>query len=158
MFPVTVTVDYQLREYLSVVWDFAQYVGKARRHRDIVHPLPKQEKGVGAFTKAGLAIVATPAFFYKVFRVGRCEFTFTELGITRKSKARTVQATWQDIHYIYPLSQAFLIAKAVGAMPVPYRCFSSDQRELLEGLFTQLNAVRDMASRETPNSSFLPAS
>ena len=142
MLPFTVKVDYQLREYLSVVWDFAQYAGKAGRRSDMVHPLAKQETRVGLLTKISLAIVATPIFFYKISRVGRCEFTFTESGLTRMSKGSSLQTPWDEIRYVYPLSQVFLFAKAVGAMPVPYRCLSRAQHELLEDFVSRLNCAR----------------
>ncbi len=145
MFPFTVIVKYQLSEYISVICDFAQYAGKTRRRSDLVHPLARQEKKIGVLTKAGLAIVATPIFFYKVFRVGTCEFTFTEVGLTRKSKATTLDVSWQDIQYAYALSQAFLFAKAVGALPVPYRCLSNAQREWLGGFVNRLNSAAHVA-------------
>lgn len=145
MSPFTVLVKYQLREYISIICDFAQYAGKTKRRSELVHPLSRQEKKIGVLTKAGLAIVATPIFFYKVFRVGACEFSFTENGLTRKSKGVTLDVSWRDIQYAYVLSEAFLFAKAVGALPVPYRCLSNAQRECLGGVVNRLNSAAHAA-------------
>ena len=147
MSPVTINVGYRLREYLSIVWDFAQYASGVKSRGAIVHPLPKHDRGLGLVAKAGIALIAIPVFFYKVLRVGRCQFIFSESGLTRKSKkgGRELQVPWPDVQYVYPLSQAYLIAKAAGAMPIPYRCLTGSQREQLDSLFSHLNAARNVA-------------
>jgi hypothetical protein len=94
----TIEVVYRLREYLSVVWDFAQFTGNARS------------------------------------------------GLARKSKGgRVLQVAWPEVHYVYPLSQAFLLVKAAGGIPVPYQCLSGAQRAQLDDFFAGLNAARRAA-------------
>lgn len=142
-FPFTVEVDYRLREYLSIVQDFAQYA-HARSQDGKAHPLPKRAPGVVA--KLAIALVAAPVFFYKRSRVGRCLFAFTGSGLARTSKhGRVVQVAWPEVRYVYRLSRAFLVVEADGAMPVPYRCLTVAQREWLEGFFSELDAARRTA-------------
>lgn len=131
MFPFSVNVAYQLREYLSVVTDFASTA--------------RPSASFGPIAKFGIAMIAVPIFYYKIMRVGRCKFTFTESGLTRDSKIGMLEVPWQDVRQIYTLSHAFLIAKASGAMPVPYRCLSNSERELLTNFFAQLNSERGVA-------------
>jgi len=146
MFPITIDVGYRLGEYLSIVWDFAQYASSVKSRGAVVHPLSKQDRSVGTAAKAGIALIAIPVFFYKILRVGRCQFSVAESGLTRQSKGgRVLQVPWPEVRYVYPLSQAYLVAKSAGAMPIPYRCLTGSQREQLDGFFANLNAARHAA-------------
>jgi hypothetical protein len=142
MTPFSIDVGYQLREYLSVVLDFAQYMGNVRSRDAFVHPLPFQTEPLGILLKVGLVLTAIPIFFYKVIRIGRCRFDFSESGLIRHSRSRTLEFPWTDVLYVYSLSKVYFIMKKAGALPIPYRCLSSSQRDQLERFFTTLNATR----------------
>ena len=134
---ITVPVSYRLREYLSSCIDFAPYAVAARQQHDALHSTAKHAPAPASLPQR-MAIVAfaTPAFFYKVARVGSCTFQFTSSGLARQSKLGTLEVAWCEIKRVYRLSQVYLFAKEKGAMPLPYRCLSVSARAELESLLS----------------------
>lgn len=41
---------------------------------------------------------------------------------------------WSEVLRVHRLSQAYLVEKAEGAMPLPFRCFTPAQRQAFEGI------------------------
>jgi hypothetical protein len=121
--PIRFTARYGLGEYLAVL----------REHLLIV----LRERGEGR-RKAGrglrwlIAVVATPLFLYKKWRVGDCHFTIDATGLTRGSRGRPVSVAWNEIVAIRRYRAAYLVEIERGAMPLPYRCFSADERRRFE--------------------------
>ncbi|MGH8273737.1 MAG: YcxB family protein [Gammaproteobacteria bacterium] len=132
---ITAIVEYRLREYLSVALDLAPYLLAARKRKEPWQSIPGSQRVPASLPKRIVIITfATPAFFYKVSRVGQCTFTFTSEGVTRQSKLGAGKTSWDEIVRVYRFSQAYLFAKQKGAMPVPYRCLSYPDRSALESL------------------------
>jgi hypothetical protein len=137
MTPFTVEVSYRLSEYLSVVWEYAPtaLVKHARAKQPAAEPKPFKLL-LGRLVGTAFSV---PMFFYKVSRVGRCHFQFTESGVTRKSKMGELQTPWAEVKHVRVLRKAFLIVKERGAMPVPYRCMSQAQHEWFRSFAANLN-------------------
>ncbi len=145
--PFSVDVSYQLREYLSVVLDFSQYMGGVRSPDAFVHPLLPRAAPRGTILTVGLVLAAIPVFCYKVMRIGRCRFDFSESGLVRNSRNRVLEVPWTEVLYVYSLSEAYFIMKRAGAIPIPYRCLSASQQQELERFFLGLNAARSDRSQ-----------
>ncbi|HEU0277121.1 MAG TPA: YcxB family protein [Rhodanobacteraceae bacterium] len=141
MTPFVVEVSYRLREYLSVVWEYAPTSIVAMGSGVSAGPPPPEPNAVALlFARLVIVVGSVPMFFYKVSRVGRCQFEFTESAVTRTCKLGELQTPWAEVRHVYALSRAFLIVKAQGGLPVPYRCLSSAQHDGLDAFFTSLNA------------------
>jgi len=72
--------------------------------------------------------------------VGDCTFNIDHEQIVRHSKSGDVQLPWKEVLRAHRLSQAYLIEKDGGGMPLPYRSFTLAQREAFEGVLLE-NAV-----------------
>ena len=141
MTPFVVKVSYRLREYLSVVWEYAPTAIVAMGSEASAGHPPLEPKAVALlFARLAIVVGSVPMFFYKVLRVGRCQFEFTEFAVTRTCKLGELHTSWGEVRHVYALSRAFLIVKAQGGMPVPYRCLSPAQHAELGAFFTSLNA------------------
>ncbi len=126
--PIRFTTRYGLGEYRSVL----------REHVPVV----LRERGEGIKTAGRglrwlIAIVATPLFFYKKWRVGDCHFTIDAKGLTRASRGRPLTVAWEEIVTIRRYRAAYLVEIERGAMPLPYRCFSADERRRFERWFSR---------------------
>lgn len=118
--PIRFTVSYRLREYLSIVGDFMPIaLREAGKHCD----------RLGLGTRLTLALTAAPMFLYKKLRVGNCRFTIDSRGLTRHSRNGEIVLPWHEVHLVHALSQSYLVRKRSGAMPLPYRCFTAEERE-----------------------------
>lgn len=128
---LTVTVDYSLAEYKQIVREFTPI------HLQAKHPdrNPYFPWNWAIFERAILAMLVPLIFRWKKSKVGVCEFTFTEEGLTRVSKSGSAFRHWAEVSLVRHLSSAYLIELAAGgAMPVPYRVFDHGQRMLFESL------------------------
>lgn len=128
---VEVVAEYQLAEYKRVLRDFipihlAEVGEKPNRLLPWNWPLVE-----GAL----FSIFVTVAFLTKKAKVGRCVFTFSEAGLSRASKSGAGFRDWNEVKAVHHLSAAYLVElKAGGAMPIPYRAFSPEQRLVFESL------------------------
>jgi YcxB-like protein len=128
---IEVAVDYQLEEYKRVLRDFLPThfaaTGKAP-NRLWPWNWPIVET---ALFNTFVPLV----FMLKKHRIGSCVFTFSEAGLSRSSKSGTGNRTWSDIKTVHRLTGAYLIQlEEGGAMPVPYRAFTPEQRDVFESL------------------------
>lgn len=129
--PIRFTVSYSLREYLSVVLDFI--------------PIALQEQGRSVARlpfvwRLLLPLVLSPIFLYKKLRVGDCHYRIDDQGVSRRSRGGSIESTWRELQ-VHALSQAYLVLKSHGGMPLPYRCFSAAERQRLER-WASLGAAR----------------
>lgn len=116
--PIRFTVSYGLREYLSIVMDFI--------------PIAMREQGrsrtrLSFAWRLLLPLLLAPMFLYKKMRVGECHFRIDHQGVSRRSRGGPITSTWRELR-VHRLSQAYLVLKSKGGMPLPYRCFSEDER------------------------------
>lgn len=121
--PICFTVSYHLVEYLSIVGDFI--------------PIAMREAGkgverLGSGTRLALALITGPIFLYKKLRVGTCRFLIDSQGLTRLSRNSKIVLPWHEVHSVHALGQGYLVRKRSGAMPLPYRCFSAEERARFE--------------------------
>jgi hypothetical protein len=127
-------VSYGWGEYLSIARDFSL----PEYNED------RRKKGKNTVTaddwrlRVAFALVLTPVYLYKVSRVGRCEFSIGEAEVVRVSKDGALQCRWSDVVEVKQLSQAYLVMKSDGGVPLPYRCFSTKQREEFDQLLARL--------------------
>jgi hypothetical protein len=143
MSPVRVSVSYQLGEYMSVVREFAPQsaANSVRQSKKLPSRLLHHPAVVAIF----MWLFVPPIFFTKVLRVGRCDFEFTELGMSRTSKGTKASRTWQEVVAVHKLSRAYLIELEKGAMPVPYRVFASHEQQGFEALLPP-NKLREVGA------------
>jgi hypothetical protein len=121
-----VVVKYRLREYLQVLSDF---VPIERHRREQLNGKSKSDnpKKMTWLTKSLLFTVGSVAYFYKVIVVGKCSFTINADGVKRMSKGGTLNADWSEVVEVLKLSGVYLIQKANGAMPIPFRCMTNEE-------------------------------
>lgn len=132
--PIQFDVAYGWLEYLSFTRELVlPYVNQDR-----------QKKGKPAVTERDWilrlthGLFATPIFFYKVARVGSCKFSIDGGQMTRVAKDGTLTCPWSDIIEVRRFESGYLVMKTDGAMPLPYRCFSAEQRAGFDELLSRL--------------------
>ena len=146
MASIAFTVSYRLREYLSIVreygiWHQATEGGKNESTSASRGPLPR------LIHVATIYLLAPPIFLMKKRAVGQCAFNIDHELIVRHSKSGDVQLPWKQVLRVHRLSQAYLVEKDGGAMPLPYRAFTLAQRAAFEVILLE-NAV---ATVDTPS-------
>ncbi|HLX24059.1 MAG TPA: YcxB family protein [Usitatibacter sp.] len=137
---ITIFVSYGLGEYLSVVRDHLPTMlemgvatGKLKRMPPKVwHPL----------FLAGSIV----AFVFKKRRVGDCTFVIDEKGIHRSALDGAMTVPWSDLVAVRRYSRAYLIDEgSKGAMALPYRCFSPEQKVAMEGFIRAFEVDRPLS-------------
>ena len=117
------TVRYGLREYLSVVLDHLPVALQARG---------RAHQRLGVLGRLTVALVATPMFLLKRWRVGDCQFEIDANGITRRSRRPPLAVPWREATAVHRYRKAYLLVSGRGSMPLPHRCFSETQRQHFE--------------------------
>lgn len=134
---ISVTVEYQLAEYKRMVCDFMPLHLAAMQktpNRYLPWNWPIIER---AFSAVFIPIM----FKIKVAKVGTCKFTFSEEGLTRESEVGVKSCGWDEVSAVNSLSGTYLIhLRSGGAMPVPYRVFSTEERRAFEGILIRVGA------------------
>lgn len=117
------TVRYGLREYLSVVLDHLPVAVQARG---------RTHQRIGFLSRLAVALLVTPMFLFKRWRVGDCQFELDANGITRRSRRLPITVSWREATAVHRYRGAYLVVNGRGAMPLPHRCFSEKQRQHFE--------------------------
>jgi hypothetical protein len=118
--PICFTVSYSLFEYLSIIGDFTLVAIREETGKDVDR--------VGPGARLLMALVVGPTFLYKKLRVGTCRFIIDSQGLTRLSRNSKIVLPWHEVHSVYALGKGYLVRKRSGAMPLPYRCFTVEER------------------------------
>lgn len=136
--PITVRVDYRLGEYLRLVR------ARAFATPRLAHCTPREK----SLYVALITLVCTGLFFHKRWRLGTCDFTIDEAGVTRRSKGgKLTHLAWSEITGVRTQPVGFLFEKGQGGMPVPYRLLDAGQRTAIAALVS-----RHVARRAGPES------
>ena len=142
-----VSVEYNLAEYKAFIRDFTPaYLEEKHPNRNPYYPWnwPVTEKLL-------MAVLVPLIFKWKVSKVGTCEFIFREDGFSRASKRGQSFCSWSDVSQIRQLSSAYLIQlSSGGAMPIPFRVFSEEERTQFESF---ASAAPNKGFNRTPESS-----
>lgn len=133
MQPIRFEVSYQLGEYKSIV---SEYI-LSRRNKKIRQKSSSTKVASKLPWSIRLAfVVFVPLiFWYKIRKVGQCAFVIDEDGVERTSKLGVGRTPWSDVVTVHRLSQAYLVEKSKGALPLPYRCLDAGQTLALENFF-----------------------
>jgi hypothetical protein len=81
-----------------------------------------------------VALIATPIFLLKRWRMGSCGFTIDHESIDRVTARGRRSKTWRDVLAVHRYSQGYLMVFRKGAIPIPYRCLDFDQSQRLRAL------------------------
>lgn len=113
----------------DVAYHFAEY-------RAFVFAHLRQVKGIspGLVGRAFFSGVAAIAFAAKKRKMPLCSFKINDEGITRVTRLGSLVVPWRNVTNIYRYEPGYLIEKGKGALPIPYRCLSEQQRVRLEEL------------------------
>ena len=119
---VEFSVRYRLGEYLTFVTEHSFATEEALRdtqgaRRLLAHLLQRA--------------VATLAFFYKMGRVGRCDFVITSTGLSRRTKLGTSSVEWSSVKAVHTYTPGYLVELQQGAVPIPFRVLGREQRDLI---------------------------
>ena len=123
MLSVKFKVSYRLIEYVQFWREqlvFEVHADAARRRKLV-------SRHVGPLAFFVSIVVAPLVYFYKVNKVGECEFTMDATCVSRTSKGGTLSYPWSSITAIHRYEPGYLIATKGGAMPIPYRALSLEQ-------------------------------
>jgi hypothetical protein len=132
--PIELSVRYRLAEYLRLISEFEP---RSATHREAIQkakssPWARVLPNAKWLERIATVLIGTPAFLYKRSSVGTCVFRIGPERIERQSKAGTLAKPWSSVTVVHCLSEAYLVELEHGAMPLPYRCFSPEQRAAFE--------------------------
>lgn len=127
--PIRFSVAYGLGEYLSIVRDRLDFL--ARRDK----PGVRRRPGGRLATAVCVAMFATPIFYMKKRRMPVCEFRIDASGIERSTRQGLFVRRWDQVEGVRRYRRGYLVMFAQGAIPIPFRCLTGEQRERLRALF-----------------------
>jgi hypothetical protein len=118
---VEFSVSYGFREYCRICFDH----------------IPKEfpDLKLGRVARACISAVLLVAFSIKKSKMPICDFRIDSSGIRRHTKLGRLDIAWPQVKAIHRYSSCYLIEKASGALPIPYRCLDPAQTSRLEALF-----------------------
>lgn len=122
---INFNVIYTRKEYLSIVTDFA--LADIREQSKKKNPEKKITSNFW-FVKKLIRFVGSIVFYKKKRKLPYCEFTFSPENFTRKTVFGTEEMEWSDILIIREFSEGMIIFMKDGAMPIPYRCISEEEK------------------------------
>ncbi len=122
---VEFSVRYRLGEYLKFVTEHAFDV------QDDLRALRGARRNLARIV---LQVVAALGFVYKSFRIGRCDFSIDACGVSRRTRRGPGSVPWSRVKAVHSYSIGFLIELENGAMPIPFRVLSAEQRSHIRQL------------------------
>ncbi|HEY0953614.1 MAG TPA: YcxB family protein [Roseateles sp.] len=138
---LTFRVSYSLSEYLSIVRDhvpdaLASYEAEQGK------PLTRNP----GLLKLLLVPMLCIGFAIKKLQMPVCSFLIDADGIRRTTRLGTLEVPWADVVAVHRYTRGYLIRKTGGAMPLPYRCLTSADQQLLESFIEAWRLERDASS------------
>lgn len=128
------TVVYALREYLAILSDHLPAGLRNWERARAKAPRDGLSWSSRIALRVLLPIMGTPVFLMKKRRMPVCEFVIDASGIERRTRDGTLQVPWSDVVKVHRYTQAYLIDKGRGGLPIPYRCLTGEQRAGFERL------------------------
>lgn len=126
MSSVEFDVSYRLPEYREFVFEHLRHQGKQPGH----------------LGRRFISILASVAFLAKRAKMPLCSFVIDQTGIRRRTAAGELSIPWSRVTEVHHFSPGYLIEKERGAVPIPYRCLSENQRSAIEALVTEWKTAR----------------
>ena len=129
---ISFEVTYRFDEYLSIVSEYVLF----RRNKRAGKRSMQFEKAsrLPWYTRIELSLTLPLVFRYKVKKVGTCTFQIDDQQIQRSSKLGLFRLPWRDVVAIHRFSHGYLVEKAKGAVPLPYRCLTEEKAAILDEL------------------------
>lgn len=123
-------VRYSLREYTSFMWQHGGFLIRRRRVRWPASLLLRLKSTFGA------------ALNFVLLGRGRrtYEFTIDEHGIVRTSGGVTL-IDWDDVAAVRTYSRGFMMVLKRGTLPIPFRCLSERQVDVMRELAAARHAL-----------------
>jgi hypothetical protein len=142
---IDLSVSYGLREYISFVQDFG--VWHQATDGGKTEFMPSKRGAYARFVHtATVYLLAPPIFIMKKRAVGDCKFNINESRVLRHSRKGDTELPWTQVLRVHRLSQAYLVQEKQGAMPIPYRAFTSEQLNQFESIL-QRNTITTFGAR-----------
>ncbi|WGG53176.1 YcxB family protein [Rugamonas sp. DEMB1] len=133
--PLRLNVVYQRAEYVDIVLELvALELAKQAKKKG------KDHKPMGKASRLLAAALLSAIFFYKRLSMPSNDFTISKQGIRRVNRRGTVDVKWVDVTAVHRFARGYLLIKRNGGMPLPYRCFTSEQRAAMEFLLEHQTA------------------
>lgn len=76
-------------------------------------------------------LLCPPVFLFKQRRMPRSDFVIDGAGIERTTKQGVLRRSWDEVTAVRRYSRGYLLMLRRGAIPIPFRCLDSGQRERL---------------------------
>jgi hypothetical protein len=113
-----ISIDYQRKEYLAFT-------------REVLSLEIEKEKLDKWYVSFPMNVFFSLVFWVKMQKEGTCVLEFDEKGFTRKSKSGKSIVAWENLKNVQELKDIYLLAgQHKGGVPIPKRCFTSEQKEL----------------------------
>lgn len=118
---IRLTISYTLAEYLSFVLEH-------------LHEPP------GMLSRALIVARGSLSFLIKQFKMPICDFLITDRYVRRTTNSGELLVPWSEVRAVHRYSRGFLVEKANGGLPLPYRCFTESERAEFERLVAKRTA------------------
>lgn len=125
-------VKYALPEYVSFMWQHAGYLIRRRR--------------IGRVATWWMLSKSTSAAAMNFVVQGRArhlyDFQIDCHGIIRTSGTGVTLVPWADVSAIRRYSLGYMMVLKRGTLPIPYRCLSGAQSDVMDGFAAAIRAAR----------------
>jgi len=137
--PVRFTVVYGLREYLDILGEHLASPAFARSRPG--KPVDLSSWHARLCLRVMLPLLGAPIFLAKKRRMPVCRFEVDPAGLVRRAAGGTLRVAWSDVLEVHRYQVGYLIRKADGALPIPYRCLDEARRAAFERLLSRRDAA-----------------
>jgi hypothetical protein len=118
-------------------------VYRVSEYRQFVFEYVREVKGAapGFVGRILISAMAVVVFAVKKSKMPLCSFSIDPSGIRRRTASGEYFVPWKRVKRALRYAPGYLFELDRGAMPVPYRCLSDDQRALLDRLIQNHEAT-----------------
>ncbi|MFT5705210.1 MAG: hypothetical protein ACI8SK_001165 [Shewanella sp.] len=130
---LSITVNYIRSEYIEILKEF----GPINSFKEKNGHLPTHKVKLSLWDRFTINMLGNLVFAIKVRKVGLCTFDLNSAGFARQSNVGKKFIPWEQVLQIHLLSSAYLLELDQGFIPLPFRCFETNQRADFEVLVSR---------------------
>ena len=108
------------------------------------------DKPLPLYARHLMAVMGSIAFYLKRRKMPVCHFRIDDIGIFRRTQGGLLTLPWSDVVAVHRYELGLLVAKKSGALPLPFRCLTPTQIDILEKLVEIWKSAKGHPEPPTP--------
>lgn len=89
-------------------------------------------KSLPLYARGCVSVIGSAVFYFKRRKMPRCHFEIDATGIFRTTALGRLVLPWAEVVAVHHYAPGLLVAKTNGAMPLPFRCMTTAQIDMLK--------------------------